>query len=56
MKKYMKPAIEVMAVQGEHSLLTVSPGVENGSNLGDEFYEGDVSYSRGSFDTSWGDE
>lgn len=59
MKKYIKPLTKEIKVNSYNSLLAGSGGVTSGSPLGNEFYEGDVSYSKESsdFDDSYdGDE
>lgn len=54
MKKYIKPLTKEIKVNSYNSLLAGS-GVTSGSSLGDEFNEGDVSYSKESsgFDDSY---
>ena len=55
MKKYIKPLTKEIKVNSYNSLLAGSGGVETGSSLGNEYSEGDVSYSKESsgFDDSY---
>ena len=48
MKAYIQPATQVLPVQSSNEILSVStPGVSTGDGLGNEFDEGDVTYSNG---------
>lgn len=48
LKEYIVPVTETVPVRYESELLAGSPnpGVEQGDDLGDEFDEGDVTYSK----------
>lgn len=43
LKEYIKPAIEIVAFEGE--MLAASVGVKPGDGLGDDFDEGDESFA-----------
>lgn len=45
MKKYIKPEVKV-SICDSIELFCTSGGVKTGSSLGDEFFEGDISYVR----------
>lgn len=56
LKEYIQPATEELAVQSTETLLNTSnTGVKNGDGLGNEFDEGDVTYSNGEIfgDSAW---
>lgn len=46
MKKYIKPEIAKENIVDEECMICASPGVNNGDCLGNEYSEGDVSYSK----------
>ncbi len=46
MKIYIKPELANTKILHEKDLLAASPGVNTGDNLGDEWDEGDVTYSK----------
>lgn len=46
MKKYIKPAVD-MHNMNFVQMLAASPGVEDGSILGDDFLGDDVTYTKG---------
>ncbi len=45
-KTYINPALEVVVLKFNNSLLAGSPGVENGDGLGNSYNSGDVTYGR----------
>lgn len=44
-KEYIRPTMEILHVE-LNTMLATSPGVSDGSGLGEDWDEGDVTYSR----------
>lgn len=57
MKKYIAPATEIVHVKVENELLASSPnpGVTTGDDLGDEYQEEDITYSKPVISDIWAD-
>ena len=51
-KMYLMPETIVVEVKIDQNLLTSSPGVSTGSGTGDEYNDGDITYSR---ESEWDD-